>query len=101
VKFAKLGTGYNLWVSAAAEAIDKKDNIHEVLGTASEQTDYSRTDFLKYHFFPSYDSAKSLPITSGPHGFITFADSDLYPVKADKLRKIFIPALTSPLPAWL
>jgi hypothetical protein len=40
-----------------------------------------------------------LPIASGPHGFITFADSDLYPVKACKLRKIFIPVLTSPLPA--
>jgi hypothetical protein len=51
VKFAKLGTGYNLWVSAAAEAIDKKDNIREVLGAASEQTDYSRTDFLKSHFY--------------------------------------------------
>jgi hypothetical protein len=50
VKFAKLGAGYNLWVSAAAKAIDKKDNIHEVLGAASEQTDYSRTDFLKSHF---------------------------------------------------
>ncbi len=41
VKFAKLGTGYNLWVSAAAEAIGKKDNIHEVLGAASELTNYS------------------------------------------------------------
>jgi hypothetical protein len=40
-----------------------------------------------------------LPIASGPHGFITFIDSDLYPVEADKLHKIFIPALTSPLPA--
>jgi hypothetical protein len=52
VKFAKLGAGYKIWVSATAKAIDKKDNIREVLGTASEQTDYSRTDFLKYHFFP-------------------------------------------------
>jgi hypothetical protein len=60
---------------------------------------YSRMDFLKSHFFSSYDSAKSLPIVSGPHGFITFVDSDLYPVEADELRKIFIPALTSPLPA--
>jgi hypothetical protein len=50
VKFTKLGAGYNLWVSAAAEAIDKKDDIREVLGAASEQTDYSRTDFLKSHF---------------------------------------------------
>jgi hypothetical protein len=99
VKFAKLGAGYDLWVSAAAEAIDKRNNIHEVLGAASEQTDYSRTDFLKSHFFPSYDPAKSLPIASGPHGFISFVDSDLYPVEAEELRKIFIPALTSPLPA--
>ncbi len=53
VKFAKLGAGYNLWVSAAAEAIDKRNNICEVLGAASEKTDYSRTDFLKSHFFPS------------------------------------------------
>jgi hypothetical protein len=99
VKFAKLSTGYNLWVSTAAEAIDKKNNIREVLGTASEQTDYSRTDFLKSHFLPSYNPAKSLPIASGPHGFISFVDSYLYPVKADELRKISIPALTSPLPA--
>jgi hypothetical protein len=99
VKFAKLGTGHNFWVSIAADAIDRKDNICEVLGAASELTDYSRTDFLKSHFFLSYDSTKSLPIVSGPHGFITFIDSDLYPVKANNLRKIFIPALTSPLPA--
>jgi hypothetical protein len=99
VKFTKLGTGYNLWVSATAEAIDKKDNIQEVLGAASELTNYSRTNFLKSHFFSSYDSAKSVPITSGPHGFVTFVDSDLCPVEADKPHKIFIPALTSPLPA--
>ena len=101
VKFAKLGTGYNLWVSATAEAINKKDNIHEVLGVSSEQTGYSRTDFLKSHFFSSYDSVKSLHIASGPHGFITFVDSDHYPVEADELHKIFIPALTSPLPATM
>ncbi len=57
VKFAKLGTGYNLWVSAAAKAIDKMDNICEVLGAGSELTNYSRTDFLKSNFFSSYDSA--------------------------------------------
>ncbi len=56
VKFAKLGAGYNLWVSTAAEAINKKDNIRE--------TDYSRTDFLKSHFSPSYNPAKPLPIAS-------------------------------------
>jgi hypothetical protein len=99
VKFAKLGAGYDLWVSATAEAINKRNNICEVLDAASEQTNYSRTDFLKFHFFPSYNPDKSLPIASGPHGFISIIHSGLYPVKADKLRKIFIQALTSPLPA--
>jgi hypothetical protein len=56
-------------------------------------------DFLKSHFFPSYNPAKSLPIASGPHGFISIIDSDLYPVEADELQKKFILALTSPLPA--
>jgi hypothetical protein len=51
VKFAKLGAGYDLWVSATAEAIDKRNDILEVLGAASEQTNYSRTDFLKSYFF--------------------------------------------------
>ncbi len=51
VKFAKLGAGYDLWVSATAEAIDKRNDILEVLGAASEQTNYSRMDFLKTHFF--------------------------------------------------
>jgi hypothetical protein len=51
VNFAKLGTRYNIWVSAAAEAINKRNDSHEVLGAASEQTNYSRTDFLKSYFF--------------------------------------------------
>ncbi len=51
VKFAKLGTGYDLWVSTAAEAINKRNNILEVLDAASEQTNYSRANFLKSHFF--------------------------------------------------
>jgi hypothetical protein len=93
------GAGYDLWVSAAAEAINKRNDILEVLGAALEQTNYSRMDFLTSNFFLSYNPAKSLPIASGPHGFISFVDSDLYPVKVDKLHKTFIPALTSPLPA--
>jgi hypothetical protein len=99
VKFAKLGAGYNLWVSTAAEAINKRNDIHEVLGAASEKTNYSKLNVLKTHFFPSYDPAESLPIPSGPHGFISIVDSDLYPVEAVELRKMFISALSSPLSA--
>ncbi len=85
VKFTKLGIGYDLWVSAAAEAIDKRNNILEVLGAASEQTNYSRMDFLKSHFFvlgPSQILSYCIRTT----GLISFVDSDLYPVKADELH---------------
>ncbi len=51
VNFAKLGTGDSLWISAAAEAIKKKEDICEVLGAAAENTGYSKTDFIKSHFF--------------------------------------------------
>ncbi len=38
VNFAKLGIGYSLWITAAAEAIKKKQDICEVLDTAAEKT---------------------------------------------------------------
>ncbi len=52
VNFTKLGVGYSLWISAAAEAIEKKEDIREVLGAAAKNTSYSETDFIKSHFFP-------------------------------------------------
>jgi hypothetical protein len=66
VSIAKLGAGYSLWISTAAEATKKKEDIREVLGAAAENTSYSKTDFIKSHFFPYYDPSKSLPIASGP-----------------------------------
>ncbi len=99
VSFAKLGAGYSLWISAAAEAIKKREDIHEVLGAAAKNTSYSKTDFIKSHFFPYYDPSKSLPIASGPYGLIFIVDSDLFPVKADELQNFFIPAQTTSPPA--
>jgi hypothetical protein len=81
VNFAKLGAGYSLWISAAAEAIKKKEDIREVLGAAAENTSYSKTEFIKSHFFPYYGPSKSLPIASGPCSLISIIDSDLFPVK--------------------
>jgi hypothetical protein len=64
VKFAKLGAGYDLWVSAAAEAIDKKNDIFEVLGAASEQTNYAKADFIKSYF--SHPTTHPNPCLSHP-----------------------------------
>ncbi len=98
VNFAKLGAGYCLWISAAAEAIEKKLDICEVLNTAAKNTSYSKADFTKSHFFPLYDSSKTLPIITGPYGLISIVDSGLFPFKADKLRNFFIPAQVAPPP---
>jgi hypothetical protein len=86
VNFAKLGAGYSLWISAAAEAIEKKEDIHEVFGAVAENTSYFKTDFIKSHFFPYYGPSKYLPITSGPYSLISIVDSDLFPVEADELQ---------------
>ncbi len=94
VNFAKLGAGYSLWISAAAEAIKKKEDICEVLSAAAENTSYSKTDFIKSHFFPYYDPSKSLPIPSRPYGLISIVDSDLFPVEADELQ-LFLSQLRS------
>jgi hypothetical protein len=91
VNFAKLGAGYSLWISAAAEAIEKKEDIREVLCAVAKNTSYSRTDFIKSHFFPYYDPSKSLPIASGPYSLISIVDSDLFPVETDELQ-IFFPS---------
>ncbi len=85
MNFAKLGAGYSLWISAAAEAIKKKEVIREVLGAAAKNTSYSKTDFIKSHFFPYFDPSKSLPIASGPYGLISIVDADLFSVEADEL----------------
>jgi hypothetical protein len=87
VNFARLGAGYSLWISVAAEAIKKKQDIREVLDTAAKNTSYSKTDFIKFHFFPLYDSSKTLSIVAEPYGLISIVNSDLFPVEADELRK--------------
>jgi hypothetical protein len=92
VNFVKLGIGYSHWITAAAEAIEKKQDIHEVLDTGANKPSYSKAYFIKSHFSPLYDPSKTLPIIKGPYGLISIVDSDLFPVEADELRKLFIPA---------
>jgi hypothetical protein len=98
VTFAKLGAGYSHWITAAAEAIEKKQDISEVLDAVADKPGYSKADFIKSHFFPLYDPSKTLPIVTGPYGLISIIDSDLYPVKAGELRKLFIPAQSASPP---
>jgi hypothetical protein len=92
VNFTKLGAGYSLWISTAAEAIKKKLDIRDVLDTAAKNTSCSKADFIKSHFFPLYNSSKTLPVVTRPYSLISIIDSDLFPVEADELRTLFIPA---------
>jgi hypothetical protein len=74
VNFAKLGAGYSHWITAAAEAIEKKQDISEVLDAAADKPGYSKADFIKSHFFPLYDPSKTLPIVTGPYCLISIVD---------------------------
>ncbi len=86
------------WITTAAEAIEKKQDISEVLNAVADKPSYSKADFIKSHFFPLYHPSKTFPIVTGPYGLISIVDSDLFPVKADKLPKLFIPAQSASPP---
>jgi hypothetical protein len=80
VNFAKLGAGYSHWITVAAEAIEKKQDISEVLDAAADKPGYSKADFIKSHFFPLYDPSKHYPSSPdhtalSPSSIQTFSQS--------------------------
>jgi hypothetical protein len=75
VNFAKLlAQGTVSGSPQQLKPLKKKEDIREVLGAVAEYTSYSKTNFIKSHFFPYYDPFKSLPIASEPYGLISIVD---------------------------
>jgi hypothetical protein len=70
VNFAKLGVGIVTGSPRQLKAIEKKQDISDVLDVAAETPGYSKADFIKSHFFPLYDPSKTLPIVTGPYGHL-------------------------------
>jgi hypothetical protein len=89
---AKLGLGYGLWVETASKAIDKFDKIEIVMDAYSAIDNMTEEAFYKKHFYGHYDEKKSLFVAKGPQGAIATVLSDAYPMEAEAIKKIFLPA---------
>jgi hypothetical protein len=88
---AKLGSGYDLWVSTISDAIDNMDDIDYVIDAFGAVDNLSLSAFYKKHFYGRYEETISLPILGSPYGTITTVQSNAYPVDVKAIKKIFFP----------
>jgi hypothetical protein len=88
---AKLGSGYDLWVSMVSDAIDNMDDFNYVIDAFSAVHNLSLCAFYKKHFYGRYEETTSLPILGSPYGTITMVQSNAYPVEVEAIKKIFFP----------
>ena len=78
-KVARLGSGYNTWITTTTVATEKLDDINSVLDSITITT----TNTLKACFDPARnDKLLELALSNGPFGTITLVQSDDYPVAA-------------------
>ena len=86
---AKMGPGYDLWVTTVSDAIENMDDIDAIMDAFGAVNDLSRDDFYKKHFYASYDRAVSLRVVGAPYGMITTVPYEDYPKEVDDIKKIF------------
>ncbi len=99
-KFAKLGKGYDNWITAAIVALETKEDIAYALHNASNKDGYKEQDFFARHFHPKYDKKELGPIVLGPFGFIASVDSDCFKVEAELICNLYLPSAPSPNPVF-
>jgi hypothetical protein len=76
---AKLGSGYDLWVSTVSDAIDNMDDINYVINAFGIVDNLSLSVFYKKHFYGRYEETTSLPILGSPYGTITTVQTKCLP----------------------
>jgi hypothetical protein len=86
-KLVRLGTGYELWVNTANNAVKKLDNILSVMD------EIKTPKSIKKHFNPNWD-AKSLPLATSNGLFVamTLVQLDDYLVAARVIKDLFQPS---------
>ena len=96
-KVARLGSGYDTWMTTAKVATEKLDDILSVLDSVTTTT----TDTIKTYFDPARNN-KSLELAflNGPFGTMTLVQSEDYPVAARAIKDLFQVGAhpTAPLP---
>jgi hypothetical protein len=86
---AKLGFGYDLWVSMVSDAINNMDDINYIINNFDAVDNLCFSAFYKKHFYGQYEETTSLPILGSPYGTITTVQSNTYPVEVKAIKKIF------------
>jgi hypothetical protein len=90
------GLGYGLWIETASRAIEKFIEIRKVMDAYSAIDNMTEEAFYKKHFYGHYNEESSLFIAKGPRGAITTVQSNAYPMEAEAIKKIFLPAPQAP-----
>jgi hypothetical protein len=93
---AKMGLGYDLWVTTISEAIDSIEDIDTVMDAFSVVDDLTQDDFFKKYFYKNYDGVISLGAVRAPYGTITTVPSEDYPKEVIDIKKIFLAQQTLP-----
>jgi hypothetical protein len=86
---AKMGSGYDLWVTTVSDAIKSMEDIDMVMDAFVAVDDLSQDDFYKKHFYASYDRTVPLRVVGAPYGTITTVPSEDYPKEVIDIKKIF------------
>jgi len=98
---AKIGLGYDLWVTTISEAIDNIEDIDTIMDAFGVVNNLTRQDdFYKKYFYANYDRVISLGVVRAPYGTITTIQSENYPKEVGDIKKIFFAqqALPQPVP---
>ena len=95
---AKMGLGYDLWVTTISDAIDNIEDIDVIMDAFGAVDDLTQVDFYKKYFYANYDGVISLGVARAPYG--TMVQSENYPKEVGDIKKIFFAqqALPQPVP---
>jgi len=97
---AKMGLGYDLWVTTISDAIDSIEDIDTIMDTFGVVDNLTQVGFYKKYFYANFDRVISLGVARAPYGTITTIQSEDYPKEVGDDKKIFFAqqALPEPVP---
>ena len=73
---AKMGPGYDLWVTTISDAIDNMEDIDTIMDAFSVVENLTQDEFYKKYFYANYDRVISLGVARAPYGTITTVQSE-------------------------
>jgi len=95
---AKMGLGYDLWVTTISDAIDNIEDIDTIMDAFGVVDNLTQVNFYKKYFHANYDRVISLGVVRAPYGTITTVQSEDHPKEVGDIKKIFFAQQSLPKP---